>query len=90
MVLGVLTLIVSFALATKRQLKIANRLNLFTDMHWAWAYSIYIGFALIIWITIEAFFLQLVATVHVGYIFLGLTIQAVTLLPAVQRYYRKV
>ena len=90
MVLGVLPLIVSFALATKRQLKIANRLNLFTDMHWAWAYSIYIGFALIIWITIEAFFLQLVATVHVGYIFLGLTIQAVTLLPAVQRYYRKV
>lgn len=89
-VLGVLPLIVSFALATKRQLKIANRLNLFTDMHWAWAYSIYISFALIIWITIEIFFIQHVAIIHVAYIFLGLTIQAVTLLPSVQKYYLQI
>lgn len=87
-VLGVLPLIVSFALATKRELRIANGLNLFADMYWAWAYSIYVSFALIIWITIETFFIQHVAIIHVAYIFLGLTIQAVTLLPSVQKYYR--
>lgn len=89
-VLGVLPLIVSFALVTKRQLKIANRLNLFADMHWAWTYSIYISFALIIWITIETFFIQHVAIIHVVYIFLGLTIQAVTILPSVKKYYLQV
>lgn len=86
-VLGVLPLIVSFALATKRQFSIANRLNLFAEMHWAWAYSIYISFALIIWITVEAFFIHDVALIHVAYIFLGLAIQAVSLLPSVQKYY---
>ena len=86
-VLGVLPLIVAYALATKRQLEIANRLNIFTDMHWAWAYSIYIGFVLIIWITMEAYFIQHVAIIHVAYIFLGLIILAVTLLPPVQKYY---
>lgn len=86
-VLGVLPLIVSFALATQRPCEIANRLNLFKEKHWAWAYSLYISFALIIWITLEVYFIEGVALVHVGYVFLGLAIQAVTLLPSVQRHY---
>ena len=75
--LGVVPLVVSYALITKWNWKAANRLNVFSEMHWSWAYSLYIGFALIIWIT-----------VHVVYIFLGLAIQAVTVLPSVQKYYR--
>lgn len=86
-VLGVFPLIISFALVKKWHCNAANRLNVFTNMHWAWAYSLYIGFALIIWITIELFFIQGVALIHVGYIFLGLMIQGVTMLPSVQEYY---
>lgn len=86
-VLGVFPLIISFALVTKWHWNAANRLNIFSKMHWSWAYSLYIGFALIIWITVELFLIKGIALIHVGYIFLGLIIQAVTMLPSVQKYY---
>jgi len=86
-VLGIIPLVVSFALITKWNLGAANSLNIFAKMHWSWTYSLYIGFALIIWITLETFFLKEVALVHLLYIGIGLTIQAVTLLPSVQQYY---
>ena len=89
-VLGVLPLIIAFALGTKWQWKAANRLNLFTDRHWSWTFSLYIGFALIIWITVELFYINGIALLHIVYIFLGLAIQAVTLLPAVQKHYFRV
>lgn len=87
-ILGIFPLIISYALITKWDWKVANRLNIFTEMHWSWAYSLYIGFALIIWITVEGFIMKQIAAIHVGYIFLGLVIQAVTVLPSVQKYYR--
>ncbi|MHB1128306.1 MAG: hypothetical protein ACYC2T_15440 [Bacillota bacterium] len=86
-VLGVLPITISHALIKKWSWNLANRLNIFTDKHWVWAFSLYIGFALIIWITIEVFFIKEIAAVHLVYIFLGLLIQAVTLLPSVQKYY---
>lgn len=86
-ILGVLPLIISFALVTKWHWNAANRLNIFSKMHWSWTYSLYIGFALIIWITVELFSIKGIALIHVGYIFLGLIIQAVTMLPSVQKYY---
>ena len=87
-ILGILPLIISYALMTKRDWKGAHRFNLFTEMHWSWAYSLYIGFALIIWITVECLFLKQIAAIHGVYIFVGLVIQAVTVLPSVQTYYR--
>ena len=87
--IGVFPLLTAFALVKKPQIESANAINLFPDKHWSWAYSMYLGFALIIWITIEAFFLKEMIHIHVGYIFLGLAIQAVTLLPSVQKYYLK-
>lgn len=89
-VLGVFPLIIAFALVTKWQWKAANRLNIFTDMHWSWAFSLYIGFALIIWITVEVFYMKEISLLHIAYIFLGLIIQAVTLLPSVQKHYLRV
>lgn len=88
-VLGVSPLIISIALITKWQWKVADRINIFTEMHWSWTYSLYIGFALIIWITLEGFFIGEIVMIHVGYIFLGLMIQAVTLLPSVQKHYSR-
>lgn len=86
-ILGVLPLIISFALATKWPWNAANILNIFPEMHWSWAYSLYLGFALIIWITIEIYLIKGIAFIQVGYIFLGLIIQAMTMLPTVQKYY---
>lgn len=87
-IMGILPLITSFALLTKWDWETANLANLFPEMHWSWTYSLYIGFALIIWITMEVFFIQAMAAIHVFYIFLGLAIQAVTVLPSVRKFYQ--
>lgn len=87
-ILGIVPLIISYALMTKPDGKGANRFNLFHERHWSWAYSLYIGFALIIWITVQCLFLEQMVAIHGVYIFLGLIIQAVTVLPSVQTYYQ--
>lgn len=87
-ILGALPLIIVFALITKWQWSAANKLNIFAQLHWSWTYSLYTGFALIIWITVEVFFIQQIVAIHLADIFLGLLIQAVTLLPSVQKHYR--
>jgi len=87
-ILGIFPLITAYALISKWDWKAANRLNLFSEMHWSWAYSLYIGFALIIWITVEGLIMKQIAVIHVVYIILGLVIQAITVLPSVQKYYR--
>lgn len=85
--LGILPLVVTYGLIRNQPRELANRLNLFPEKHWAWTYSLYIGFILIIWITVEAYFIRDFAAVHLGYVFLALLIQAITLLPSVQSYY---
>ena len=87
-ILGILPLIIAYALITKWSWKAGNRLNIFTEMHWAWGFSLYITLALIIWITVEGFYMKSIVGIHVFYIFLGLVIQAVTVLPSVQKYYQ--
>lgn len=42
--------LISIALIKKPAYKLAEQFNIFKDMYWAWTYSIYIAFALIIWI----------------------------------------
>lgn len=89
LLLGVLPLIVSFFLLTKKQCKITEILNIYKQVHWSWTFSLYIGFMLILWISLETYIIQAVAFVHVFYIILGLAIQAITLLPIVQTYYKQ-
>lgn len=85
--LGVFPLIVMTALAKEWSCKAAQALNIYKDMHWSWTYSLYIGFEVIIWIAIQMSMLDDVAALHIIYIFVGLMIQMVTLLPSVKRYY---
>ncbi|PLR84374.1 hypothetical protein CVD25_22180 [Bacillus canaveralius] len=84
---GVVPLILAVALMKKWQWKAANKLNVFAEKHWSWTYSLYIGFALIIWITLQVYFINDVHTVHLVYMAVGLAIQILTLLPGVQNYY---
>lgn len=86
-VLGVVPLITAIFLISEKPLKVAEKLSIYKATHWSWNSSLYIGFILIIWITVQIYMIQGIAFIHVFYIFLGLLIQSVTLLPSVKEYY---
>lgn len=85
--LGVVPIITAIFLISEKPLQVANKLSIYRATHWSWNSSLYIGFILIIWITIEMYMIQGVAFIHVFYIFLGLSIQLITLLPSVKEHY---
>lgn len=87
--LGVLPLFTAIYLISDKPIKGAKRLCIDQSELWSWNLSLYIGFILIIWITMEIYMIQAIVFIHVFYIFLGLAIQAVTLLPSVRSHYSK-
>ncbi|WP_334073631.1 MULTISPECIES: hypothetical protein [Paenibacillus] len=89
LVLGIGPLGVLFSLLGKKRWKLGEALNVFKTVHWSWTFSLYTGFVLIIWITVQMYVLDAVYIVHLVYMFLGLLIQIVTLLPTTQDYYRE-
>ena len=88
-VLGLIPLMLIIALLKKPESKIAEQINFFKDMHWAWTYSIYIGFTLIIWIQLQMVFIHGVHWVHNFYMFLAIVIIFIALLPQVRNLYKK-
>ena len=82
--LGITPIGVAIALVKKPNYKFAEVLNFYKDIHWAWTFSIYIAFALVIWIQIEMTYLQAVHWSHTLYMFLALAILFVALLPQVR------
>jgi hypothetical protein len=87
--LGILPLITAVYLISEKRLKVAEKLKLYKESHWSWNSSLYVGFILIIWITVELYMIQGIAFIHIFYIFLGLCIQSITLLPSVKEHYSK-
>ncbi|MFD2935732.1 hypothetical protein [Spirosoma flavum] len=88
-VLGLAPCILVFALLKKPACKIAERLNFYTDMHWSWTYSLYVAFALVIWIQVEMAFLHAVHWLHSFYMFFAVALIFVALLPNVRSLYKK-
>lgn len=88
-VLGITPLIVCFGLLKRPESPLAERLNFFKDMHWAWSYSTYVSFALIIWLQTEMFFIQGVSWLHNFYMVLALMIIFLALMPQVRFLYKK-
>ncbi|MBL7135478.1 MAG: hypothetical protein ISS81_02655 [Candidatus Marinimicrobia bacterium] len=88
-VLGVFPALLLYPLIKKPQLVWANLLNIYSDMYWAWTYTLYVGFALIIWINVQIFIVKGVHIIHIIYVLLGLVIIAVALLPMVKKHYLK-
>jgi hypothetical protein len=83
---GLLPLFSCVGLLLKPGWKWANTLNIYSNRHWAWTYSLYSGIIVITWITVQLimtqyFWLQLVM------IFTGLLIIVLTLMPSVMKYY---
>lgn len=88
-VLGLFPVLLVFALRRKTASRFAERFNFFTDMHWAWTFSIYIAFALIIWIQVETMFIQGVGWLQTFYMLFAIPMIFVALLPGVRNFYKK-
>jgi hypothetical protein len=89
LVLGLVPVALVFALLKKPSCQLAEWFNLFWDMHWSWTFSIYIAFALIIWLQVEMYYLQSVHWSHIFYMFLAIAIIFTALLPKVRHLYKK-
>ncbi len=84
---GLLSVLTFCGLAFKFKFKILNTLNMYSDRHWAWAFSLYTGITSIFWITIQLlitdyFWIQPVI------ILLGLSILICSLTPGVMKHYK--
>jgi len=88
-VLGIAPLLLIIALLKKPESKLAEQINFFKDMHWAWTYSIYIGFTLIIWIQLQMMFIHDADWIHTFYMFLAIIIIFIALLPQIRNLYKK-
>ena len=88
-VLGIAPVAVASALIKKPDYKFAELFNFYKDMYWGWTFSIYIAFALIIWIQTQMMFLKAVDWLHTFYMFFAITIIFVALLPAVRNLYKR-
>ena len=88
-VLGISPILLIIALLKKSESAVAERLNFFKDMHWSWSFSIYIAFALIIWIQLQMVFIQGVSWLHTFYMFYAVLILFIALVPSVRNIYRK-
>ena len=88
-VLGIIPSLLVFALLKKPSSLFAERFNSFKDMHWAWTFSIYVAFALIIWIQIETIYIQGVGWLQTFYILYAIPLILVALLPQVRYLYKK-
>ncbi|WP_440111549.1 hypothetical protein [Paenibacillus sp. QZ-Y1] len=89
LVLGVLPVLIGVALLRRWQCALTEKLNLYPDRYWAWTFSLYTGYALLIWIMVQVYWIQDVSIIHLLYFAWGMGIQVVTLLPEVQRRYTK-
>lgn len=90
LVLGLAPCIISVALIKKPVNRFAEYFNLFKDMYWAWSFSTYIAFALIIWIQVETLFVQGVGWLQTFYMLYAIPLLIVALLPKVRIMYKKV
>lgn len=88
-VIGLIPVLLVIALVKKPASRIAEYLNFFKDMHWSWSFSIYIAFALIIWIQVETIYVQGVGWLQTFYMFYSIPLIFVALLPQVRNYYKK-
>lgn len=88
-VLGVMPIFVVWGLLKKKKCKPAQAVNIFPDMHWAWSWAVYTGFALIIWIYMQVYFLKGFHLLHSLYFFFGILILVVALLKPIREYYKK-
>ena len=88
-VLGLFPVGLTLALIKRPVSKFAELFNFYKDMYWGWTYTIYIAFALIIWIQLEMVFLHAVHWSHTLYMFFAIALIFIALLPQLRNSYKK-
>lgn len=87
-VLGLYPLGVLYGLVTRSECRLADLLNVYRKRrHWSYAHALYVGFALLIWLTAQVYIMQAVAYIHLFYYVLGFAILIMAMLPSVQESY---
>ena len=89
LVLGLFPSMIVYFLLKKTEYKWAEYFNIFKDMYWAWSFSIYVAFALIIWIQVETIYVQGVGWLQTFYMLFSIPLILVALLPQVRNFYKK-
>ncbi len=89
LVLGLFPCLLSAALIKKPASRFAEHFNFFKDMHWAWSFSIYLSFALIIWIQVETIYIRGTSYLQTLYMLYAIPIIFVALLPQIRTLYKK-
>jgi len=88
-ILGMLPVLIAWSLIRQPFVPIAEHLNIFKDMYWAWTFSTYIPFALIIWIQVETVIIQGTGWLQTFYILYAIPMLIVALLPQTRYRYSK-
>lgn len=87
-ILGLAPCFTAFSLIKKPTNRFAEYLNLFKDMYWAWSFSIYVAFGLIIWIQVETIFVQDVGWLQTFYMLYAIPIIFIALLPQIRTSFK--
>jgi hypothetical protein len=87
--LGVFPTITAFGLITRKKSRLANKLNIYKKSHWAWAYSLYCGIILILWIDFQVMIIGGGNILQSIYAILGVVIIVLALMPSVMKFYKK-
>lgn len=84
---GLGSFVVLTSLWTRPRLSLLSWLSNLTHEHWAWASSILLGLALLVWLTVQVFTLPAIAPIQVFLYGLALVLIIVPLLPGMRQYY---
>lgn len=87
--LGIMPLLLIYGLIKKPKWRLPEFFNVFNDIYWAWSYSVYTGFALIIWIQTEMIIMKSVHWSQSLYMGIAILLLFVTLLPESRLIYKK-
>jgi hypothetical protein len=89
LVLGLFPCLLAVALLKKPANKFAEFFNFFKDMYWGWSYSIYVAFALIIWIQVETIYVRGTSWLQTFYMLYAIPLIFVALMPQIRTLYKK-
>lgn len=85
--LGVFPLVVICLLFLKPQGKFFSFLNLYSDRHYSWSFSLYVGLLIILWIFFEVWWVGYTHPLQIIFSFLGMLIIVLALMPSVKNHY---
>lgn len=78
-VFGIFPAFLIWALVRKPDLRWFERLNIYRDLHWSWTFTLYVAWALIMWIGIQVWIIEGAAFIHIFYLAIAIAIIGVAL-----------